>query len=90
MGDQFRYYAYKSAPNEVHGDFLMKSFEAWTAACDDYWSNIIDGTKVRPLTWNRIFNITGDSAVFGSRFFLDLTFHEFITRALPKYISYSL
>lgn len=93
MGDQFRYYAYKSAPNEVHGDFLMASFAPWTAAFNPtvmYGNNIVDLTKVTPSGWNRVFNVTGDSPVFGSRFFLDLTFHEYITRALPKYVSYSL
>lgn len=90
MGDQFRYYAYKSAPNEVHGDFLMSTFKAWTAGFDDTGSNIIDATKIKPSSWNRVFNVVGDSPVFGSRFFIDLTFHEFINRALPKYINYSL
>lgn len=90
MGDQFRYYAYKSAPSEVHGDFKMKSFEAWTASFTDVGNSIIDATKVRPSVWNRVFNLNSDAPVFGSRFFLDLTFHEFINRALPKYINYSL
>lgn len=92
LGDQFRYYAYKSAPNEVHGDFLMKSFMSWTAIGKfRSGNNIIDMSRVQPYDWNMIF--TGpsyDSPIFGSRFFLDLTFHEYITRALPKYVSYSL
>lgn len=91
LGDQFRYYAYKSAPNEVHGDFLMKSFEAWTALGKfSYGNNIIDMTKVYPQDWNHVFGVSGDPVVFGSKFFIDLTFHEYITRSLPKYVSYSL
>ena len=93
MGDQFRYYAYKSAPNEVHGDFLMATFDAWTAAYNPkvmYGNNIVDLTKVTPSGWNRVFGATGDSPVLASKFFLDLTFHEYITRALPKYVAYSL
>lgn len=91
LGDQFRYYAYKSAPNEVHGDFLMKSFSAWTAFGKfSYGSNIIDMSRVLPQDWNKVFNVSSDSPVFGNRFFIDLTLHEFITRKLPKYISYSL
>lgn len=92
LGDQFRYYAYKSASSEVHGDFLMNSFKPWTAAGKfRYGNNIIDMTKVQPNDWNEVF--TGpafDSPIFGSRFYLDLTFHEYITRSLPKYIAYSL
>lgn len=92
LGDQFRYYAYKSAPNEVHGDFLMASFKSWTAAGKfRSGNNIIDLTKVTPDDWNDIFTGPGyDSPIFGSRFYVDLTFHEYITRSLPKYISYSL
>lgn len=91
LGDQFRYYAYKSAPNEVHGDFKMSSFEAWTAmGTFANGNNIIDMSKVHPGEWNRIFTVGGNSPIFGSRFFLDLTFHEYITRSLPKYLAYSL
>lgn len=92
LGDQFRYYAYKSAPNEVHGDFLMNSFKPWTAAGKfRSGNNIIDLTKVKPDDWNDVFTGPGyDSPIFGSRFYIDLTFHEYITRALPKYIAYSL
>lgn len=92
LGDQFRYYAYKAAPNEVHGDFLMASFKSWTAAGKfRQGNNIIDMTKVTPNDWNDIFTGPGyDSPIFGSRFYVDLTFHEYITRALPKYIAYSL
>ena len=91
LGDQFRYYAYKSAPNEVHGDFLMKSFEAWTALGKfSYGNNIIDMTKVLPQDWNQVFGFVGNPHIYGNKFFLDLTFHEYITRSLPKYISYSL
>lgn len=93
LGDQFRYYAYKSAPNEIHGDFKMQSFEPWTAlGLFEYGSNIIDMTKVYPERWNRIFGHTNgyNPAVYGSMFYLDLSFHEYITRALPKYISYAL
>lgn len=91
LGDQFRYYSYKSAPSEVHGDFRMNSFQAWTALGQfKYGNNIIDMTKVHPGEWNRVFNLTSNPPVFGSRFYLDLTFHEFITRKLPKYVAYSL
>lgn len=92
LGDQFRYYAYKSAANEVHGDFLMASFKPWTAAGKfRSGGTIIDMSKVTPDDWNDIFTGPGyDSPIFGSRFYMDLTFHEYITRSLPKYISYSL
>lgn len=91
LGDQFRYYAYKSAPNEVHGDFKMSSFKPWTAMGKfSYGNNIIDMTRVLPQDWNDIFNVISDTPIYGSRFYLDLTFHEYITRSLPKYISYAL
>lgn len=91
LGDQFRYYAYKSAPNEVHGDFKMNTFKAWTAMGKfSYGNNIIDMTRILPQDWNDVFNVTSDTPIFGSRFYLDLTFHEFITRKLPKYVAYSL
>lgn len=92
LGDQFRYYAYKSAPNEVHGDFLMKSFEPWTGLgfANSTAGTIIELSKVKPSYWNKVFTVFDDSEAFSGRFFLDLTFHEYITRKLPKYMAYSL
>lgn len=94
FGDQFRYYAYKSDVNRIHGDFLMSSFSPWTAL-QDYnslaYGNAESMGRVSPLFWNKLFDVTTTtSPFFNGRFFVDLTFHEFITRKLPKYVSYSL
>lgn len=94
FGDQFRYYAYKSDVNRVHGDFLMRSFNPWTAVipADQYLNfNAKDYSWVDPLIWNKVFDQVGTrQPFFNGRFYLDLTFHEFITRNLPKYVSYAL
>lgn len=92
IGDQFRYYAYKSANNEVHGFFLMDTARPWSPLFNDLGqrSNIIESSKVYPSTWNYVFNDTASEWVFGDRFFLNMDFTEFINRALPKYINYHL
>lgn len=95
FGDQFRYYSYKSDINRIHGDFLMDSFSPWTAVFDKnhYLSNDPRVfSRVIPRFWNKIFDdaTSGVSYFFNGRFFVDLTFHEFITRSLPKYVSYAL
>lgn len=94
FGDQFRYYAYKSDVNRVHGDFLMRSFSPWTAIipADQYLNfNARDYSYVDPLVWNKVFESTrGRDPFFNGRFYVDLTFHEFVTRNLPKYVSYAL
>lgn len=94
FGDQFRYYAYKSDVNRIHGDFLMSSFSAWTAIlpADQYLRfNARDFSAVFPIVWNKLFDVTlSKNPFFTGRFFVDLTFHEFITRNLPKYVSYAL
>ena len=96
FGDQFRYYAYKSDVNRIHGDFLMDSFRAWTALLPENQYVTMDPRAfglVDPIVWNKIFAFTVNAnrqPFFNGRFFLDLTFHEFITRNLPKYVSYAL
>lgn len=94
FGDQFRYYAYKADINRIHGDFLMKSFSPWTAIvpADQYMNmNARDFSWVDPIVWNKVFTSVGTrTPFFNGRFFIDLTFHEFITRNLPKYVSYAL
>lgn len=94
FGDQFRYYAYKSDVNRIHGDFLMGSFMPWTGLipADQYLNfNARDYSWVDPLIWNKVFDQVGTrQPFFNGRFYLDLTFHEFITRNLPKYLSYAL
>lgn len=94
FGDQFRYYAYKADVNRIHGDFLMNSFSPWTALLpgSQYLSyNAKDFSYVSPIVWNKVFDVafTRDP-FFNGRFFVDLTFHEYITRKLPKYVSYAL
>lgn len=92
IGDQFRFYAYKSAPSEVHGFFKMDTARPWSPVIPD-WSNrgnIITGSKVYPESWNYLFNDTSDEWLFGDRFFFNIDFYESITRALPKYINYHL
>lgn len=91
FGDQFRYYAYKSAPNEVHGSFKMESMRSWVPT-QDYADlfNVIGYSKVNPLYWNKFFNDFGTSPIFGDRFYFKLDFNEYITRQLPKYINYHL
>lgn len=91
FGDQFRYYAYKSAVNEVHGSFLMSSMRSWVPTQDGVNQfNVVGFSKVSPLYWNKFFNDTTDSPIYGDRFFFKLDFNEFITRQLPKYINYHL
>lgn len=91
FGDQFRYYAYKSANNEVHGSFRMKSMRSWVPTQDYmYIFNVLGSSRVDPLVWNKIFNDTADEPVYGDRFFFKLDFSTFITRQLPKYINYHL
>ena len=94
FGDQFRYYAYKADVNRIHGDFLMNSFSPWTALLpgDAYLTmDARDFSEVKPQVWNKIFDVTSaNQPFFNGRFFVDLTFHEFITRNLPKYVSYAL
>lgn len=94
FGDQFRYYAYKADVNRIHGDFLMNSFSPWTALlpADAYLTmDAKQFSEVKPQVWNKIFDATtANQPFFNGRFFVDLTFHEFITRNLPKYVSYAL
>ena len=95
FGDQFRYYAYKADVNRIHGDFLMQSFAPWTATLPyDYnpSMNALQFGVVSPFMWTKVFDQMQTKAqpLFNGRFFVDLTFHEFITRKLPKYISYAL
>lgn len=97
FGDQFRYYAYKADVNRIHGDFLYKTFIPWTALlpADAYRTmNARDFSIVDPIVWNKIFSFTGNTSIrspfYQGRFYVDLTFHEFITRNLPKYVSYAL
>ena len=91
FGDQFRYYAYKSAPSEVHGFFLMDSGRPWSPLLPHMSpSDPIYDTKVIPSNWNYLFNDTSDEYLFGDRFFFNIDFYEKITRALPKYINYHL
>lgn len=94
FGDQFRYYAYKADVNRIHGDFLMESFSPWTALlpADAYLTmDAKQFSEVKPQVWNKIFDATiANQPFFNGRFFVDLTFHEFITRNLPKYVSYAL
>ena len=94
FGDQFRYYAYKADVNRVHGDFLMRSFSPWTAVLTPSgvpgWNAMYYG-RVKPSVWDKVFAVTAStSPFFTGRFFVDLTFHEFITRSLPNYIAYAL
>lgn len=96
FGDQFRYYAYKADVNRIHGDFLMNTMQSWTAllpATAYRTMNARDFSVVDPNVWNKIFYVTGNptrNPFFAGRFYLDLTFHEFITRNLPKYVNYAL
>lgn len=91
FGDQFRYYAYKSAPSEVHGFFLMDTARPWSPLLPQMSpSDPITDTKVIPANWNYLFNDTSDEYLFGDRFFFNIDFYEKITRALPKYINYHL
>lgn len=92
IGDQFRFYAYKSAPSEVHGFFKMDTARPWSPVIPAWPShgNIIYGSKVYPDEWNYLFNDNSDEWVFGDRFFFNIDFYESITRALPKYINYHL
>lgn len=92
IGDQFRFYAYKSAPSEVHGFFKMDTARPWSPVIPDWPNrgNIISGSKVYPESWNYLFNDTSDEWLFGDRFFFNIDFYESITRALPKYINYHL
>lgn len=91
FGDQFRYYAYKSAVNEVHGSFRMASQRSWVPT-QDYMNvfNVLGASRVDPVFWNKFFNDTADEPVFGDRFFFKVDFSMFITRQLPKYINYHL
>lgn len=91
FGDQFRYYAYKSAVSEVHGSFRMSSMASWVPT-QDYARvyNVIGFSRVNPLVWNKFFNDTQDQPIFGDRYFFKIDFNEFITRQLPKYINYHL
>lgn len=94
-GDQFRYYAYKSAPNEVHGSFQMSAMRPWSGlrrreSSLSSRANIINFSRIEPGDWNFIFNDTANENIFGDRFFFNLDFSMFITRALPKYINYHL
>ena len=91
FGDQFRYYAYKSAPSEVHGFFLMDTARPWSPLLPYmYPSDPIQNSKVLPGDWNFLFNDTSDEYMFGDRFFFNVDFYEKITRCLPKYINYHL
>ena len=103
FGDQFRYYAYKSHPSEVHGFFLMSTARPWSPlipssvslergeGTEQYlFANVLDMSRVYPSSWNYIFNDTSDEFIFGDRFFFNVDFYEKITRALPKYINYHL
>lgn len=100
FGDQFRYYAYKSHNNEVHGFFLMDTASPWSPLLPVnvtfhdgtrvHLDNVISVSKVYPSVWNQIFNDVSDEPIFGDRFFFNLNFTEYITRALPKYINYHL
>ena len=49
-------------------------------------------TKVLPQDWNQVFGFVGNPHIYGNKFFfLDLTFHEYITRSLPEvYFLFSL
>lgn len=95
FGDQFRYYAYKSDVNRIHGDFLMSSFSPWTTLMQPSaipgWNAEAFG-RITPLKWNKVFsfNVPTASPFFTGRFFVDLTIHEFIVRNLPKYVAYAL
>lgn len=95
FGDQFRYYAYKADVNRVHGDFLMESMQPWTGVMPyDYnpSMNAYQFGVVSPFLWSKLFDSSQLPAqpLYNGRFFVDLTFHEFITRSLPKYVSYAL
>lgn len=95
FGDQFRYYAYKADVNRVHGDFLMTSFQPWTSIIPYTYNPSMNAYKfgeVSPFVWSKVFDAKQQlmQPLFNGRFFVDLTFHEFITRKLPKYVSYAL
>lgn len=95
FGDQFRYYAYKSHNNEVHGSFLMGTMRSWSPLQDidyrvDNLRNVISFSKVRPEFWNYLFNDTAFEPIWGDRFFMNLNFQISCVRALPKYINYHL
>ena len=95
FGDQFRYYAYKSHNNEVHGSFLMGIMRSWSPLQDvdyraDNLRNVISFSKVRPEFWNYLFNDTDFEPIWGDRFFMNLNFQISCVRALPKYINYHL
>ena len=93
FGNQFRYYAYKADVNRIHGDFLLQSMQPWTAILPQGITSSLNARDfgwVDPAVWNKIFNATSSAYPYAGRFFVDLTFHEFITRSLPKYVSYAL
>lgn len=90
FGDQFRYYAYKSAPSEVHGFFLMDTARPWSPLLPNPATDPIQDSKVLPNYWNYLFNDTSDEYIFGDRFFFNIDFYEKVNRALPKYINYHL
>lgn len=104
FGDQFRYYAYKSAYNEVHGYFLMEDARPWSPLLPNAYvidsggqtqsvivpTDPINASRVYPIGWNYLFADTSDEFVFGDRFFFNIDFYVKITRALPKYINYHL
>lgn len=91
FGDQFRYYAYKSLNDEVHGSFLMDTFRPWSPLKTfNGGTNVIDVSQVRSDEWNYLFNDTDSEYIYGDRFFMNLDFYESVTRALPKYINYHL
>ena len=98
FGDQFRYYAYKSHNNEVHGSFLMQTMRPWSPLQsienptyqNNGGANVIAFSKVRPEYWNYLFNDTDFEPIWGDRFFMNLNFQISITRCLPKYINYHL
>lgn len=91
FGDQFRYYAYKSLNDEVHGSFLMDTFRPWSPLKTfNGGTNVIDISQVRSDEWNYLFNDTDSEYIYGDRFFMNLDFYESVTRALPKYINYHL
>lgn len=92
VGDQFRYYAYKSANNEVHSFFKLSTSMPWSPVYRPAisFANIVENSKVQPKVWNVMFNATDAPYLYGDRFYINLNFTEYITRALPKYINYHL
>lgn len=92
VGDQFRYYAYKSANNEVHSFFKLSTSMPWSPVYRPAisFANIVENSKVQPKVWNVMFNATDAPYLYGDRFYINMNFTEYITRALPKYINYHL